>query len=252
MKLSWSQKKEVLDEMLLSVDYSSFFTDDPLLIPHQFSLLQDREIAGLIAAILAWGQRKTIIKNAQDYIQRMDQSPYDFIKNAQPSDLKHFENFKHRTFNGIDAVAFIMSLKNLYEKFTSMEMAFYGKTIYDKIINFRREFIPVSDFPKRTHKHIANPEKKSTAKRLNMFLRWMVRKQSPDLGLWNTISPSILMCPLDVHVRNSALELKLLHRTQSDWQAVEELSNNLRKMDHIDPVKYDIALFMMGIERVGK
>lgn len=247
MKLTLSQKKEVLDEMLLSVDYSSFFTDDPLLIPHQFSFLQDQEIAGFIAAILAWGQRKTIIKNAQDFIQRMDHCPYDFIKNAQPSDLKHFENFKHRTFNGIDAVAFIFSLKNLYEKFPSMELAFYGDTVYDKIINFRREFFSASEFPKRTHKHIANPEKKSTAKRLNMFLRWMVRKQSPDLGIWSSISPSILMCPLDVHVRNSALALDLLNRTQSDWQAVEELSNNLRKMDKNDPIKYDIALFMMGI-----
>jgi uncharacterized protein (TIGR02757 family) len=249
MNKNLSAIKDILDETLDHINFESFFTDDPILIPHQYHLKQDQEIAGFIAAILAWGQRKTIIRNTTDFLARMDNAPYDFIKNAKADELKVFSNFKHRTFNEYDAKCFIQALQHIYHHYDSMEDLFEGKTIYDKIIHFRRFFISSDDFLKRTEKHVANPAKKSTAKRLNMYLRWMVRKGAPDLGIWTKISPSILMCPLDVHVRNSALELKLLKRTQSDWQAVEELSSNLRKMDAKDPIKYDLALFMMGVEK---
>lgn len=246
----------LLEEKLTYYNHPRFIADDPICIPRSFTGLQDKEIMGFWAAVLAWGQRKTIINKCKELVERMDGSPYDFIMNHSESDLKAIEGFKHRTFNDTDALYFITFFKNHYAKNISLESAFISpsQTAEDSLSNFYHYFFSFEAAPQRTHKHIASPTKKSACKRINMFLRWMVRQDDHgvDLGLWKNISTAQLVCPLDVHVDRVARKLGLLKHPQSDWLAATELTNNLKKMDANDPVKYDFALFGLGLEGFAK
>jgi uncharacterized protein (TIGR02757 family) len=247
---------ELLNQKYEQFNQPDFIKDDPISIPHQFSLKQDVEIAGFFAAILAWGQRKTILNKSQELLGLMDNSPYDFIKNHQESDLKAFLNFKHRTFNAEDTLYFIAFFQDFYTKFDTFENAFLiglsaeNSSIKEGLINFQKLFFSLKDFPYRTLKHIATPAKNSACKRLNMYLRWMVRKDDKgvDLGIWQNIKPSQLVCPCDVHVERVSRKLGLITRPKTDWQMAVELTENLKKIDKNDPVKYDFALFGLGIE----
>lgn len=244
--------KELLDQKVEEYNRPGFIEMDPVSIPHRFARKQDVEITAFWTSILAWGQRKTIINKATELFDLMDNAPYDFIVNHQESDHKRFEEFKHRTFNGTDTLHFLSFLQQHYTEHDSLEEAFCpdGKVISVKeaLVHFQEYFMSIPWAQTRTRKHIASPARKSTCKRLNMFLRWMVRKDDNgvDFGLWSELKPSQLMIPFDVHVERVARSLKLLKRKQRDWQAVEELTKTLRKFDPEDPVKYDFALFGMG------
>jgi uncharacterized protein (TIGR02757 family) len=254
--LNPSELKDFLDEKVDQYNRLDFIESDPISIPHQFTKKEDIEIAGFLAATIAWGQRITIINNANKLMKLMDNSPHEFVMNAKEKDFKRFVDFKHRTFNGVDAAFFMKSLQNIYKKHNGLQNAFGLSTALsgknkintlDSITNFRKLFFSIPH-PERTGKHVSNPSENSSSKRLCMYLRWMIRndKRNVDFGIWN-VSPSILMCPLDVHSGNVARKLGLLTRTQNDWKAVEELTNNLRKLDAKDPVKYDFALFGLGV-----
>ncbi len=251
--------QEVID--LLNTKYETynqpdFISDDPISIPHRFSSLQDIEIMGFWASMLAWGQRKTIINKCEQLLALMDDAPYDFILNHEESDLKPFLNFKHRTFNDTDTLYFLSFFKHFYSEHESLEDAFLqGVNSTDENLEaglsaFHTLFFSLEDAPQRTRKHVATPERKSACKRLNMFLRWMVRDDNNgvDFGLWKRIQPSQLLCPLDVHVERVARKLSLLERKQSDWKATVELTDNLKALDKNDPVKFDFALFGLGLE----
>lgn len=245
--------KAFLDEQVDRFNRPAFIIDDPVSIPHRFAKKQDIEIAGFFAAILAWGQRPTIIRKCRELLSYMDDAPYDFIRNHRLEDLRPFEDFKHRTFNGVDALYFVEALKHLYSQFDSLEDAFLvsdaEKTVERGLIRFHNLFFSVEDHPPRTRKHVATPERKSSCKRINMYLRWMVRRDTRgvDFGIWRRISPAQLVCPCDVHVDRVARELKLIRRKQTDWRTALELTESLRRFDPADPVKYDFALFGMGV-----
>ncbi|MBI1769277.1 MAG: TIGR02757 family protein [Bacteroidetes bacterium] len=245
--------KDFLDGKAYHFNQPSFIELDPISIPHQYQKRQDIEVAGLIAAVLAWGQRVTIINKAKDFLNRMDDSPYDFLLNHKSEDLKQFKNYKHRTFNETDALYFVEFLSQFYQKYDSLEKAFAICITDDHtgngLINFHRLFFSLEDFPLRTKKHIPTPERKSACKRINMYLRWMVRQDNNgvDFGIWKNISPSQLICPCDLHVERVARKLKLIKRKQMDWETALELTANLKKLDPADPVKYDFALFGLGV-----
>ncbi len=232
-----------------------FIPSDPISIPHRFSKRQDIEIMGFIAATLAWGQRKTIINKCSELISLMDRAPYDFVINHREKDLKRFLHFRHRTFQPADLLYFISFFKDYYKKHDSLENAFSrfvqptDENLQQALSGFHDLFFSLEYVPQRTRKHIASPMKNSTCKRLNMFLRWMVRNdgQGVDFGLWNKIKPSQLLCPLDVHVGRVARKLRLIQPKTTGWKAVIELTDNLKKFDPRDPVKYDFALFGMGV-----
>ena len=234
----------------------SFIANDPICIPHQYHLKQDIEIAAFFAAILAWGQRKTIINKCNELFSRMDNAPYDFILNHGPDDLRRLLGFKHRTFNDTDLLYFVAFFHHHYQQSDSLETAFLvpeigdGPRIERSLNHFRSYFFSLPDFPSRTIKHVSSPMQKSTCKRLNMFLRWMVRKdrKGVDFGLWNHLKPSQLICPCDVHVDRVGRKLGLIQRKQTDWLTAVELSVQLSLLDPMDPVKYDFALFGLGIE----
>ena len=253
-KFNAAELKAFLDEKTEQFNRPGFVENDPVSIPHLFSKKQDIEISGLFAAVLAWGQRKTIIRKCRELMERMDNDPYNFILSHKEKDLGVFKDFKHRTFNNTDALYFIESLRSLYQKYSSLEEAFYvppGETTIEKgLINFHHLFFSLEDHPHRTKKHLPTPERKSTCKRIAMYLRWMVRHDNKgvDFGIWKKISTSQLICPCDLHVDRVARKLKLIKRKQTDWQTALELTANLRKLDPIDPVKYDFALFGLGIE----
>ena len=246
--------KSFLDEKTELFNRPSFIELDPVSIPHKFTKKQDIEIAGLFAAVLAWGQRVTIIRKCTELMVWMDNSPHEFILHHRESDLRRFEQFRHRTFNGTDALYFIEALRNIYLLHESMEDIFRVPstdiTIEQGLIGFHQRFFAIENHPHRTMKHLPTPERKSTCKRLNMYLRWMVRrdKKGVDFGLWKKISPAQLVCPCDVHVDRVARQLSLIRRKQTDWLTALELTANLRKLDPLDPVKYDFALFGLGIE----
>ena len=250
MKIKHSNELfDLLEAKYHLYNQSNFVEHDPISIPHQFSKKEDIEVAGFLAATIAWGQRVTIINNANKILKIMDYAPHDFILNHTQSDLDRTKGFVHRTFNSIDLQFFFKSLKNIYENLGGLEAAFLQKEGSDNSIsNFKQLFFSVNH-EKRTQKHIADPLKKSTAKRINMYLRWMVRsdKNSVDFGIWKTHQSKNLMIPLDVHTGNVGRTLGLLTRKQNDWQAVEELTTSLRHYDSNDPVKYDFALFGMGV-----
>ncbi len=239
---------QLLEEKYDQFNRKSFIEPDPIAIPHLFSKNEDIEIAGFLSATIAWGQRKTIVKNAHSLVELMDMAPYDFVLNHSEKDLKRFDNFKHRTFNSIDLNYFICSLRNIYLNHGGLEHTFVADNMQLGIGNFKKTFFSI-DHPSRTTKHVSDPLKNSSAKRINMFLRWMVRKDNRgvDFGIWKNIPTQNLMCPLDVHSGNVARKLGLLKRTQNDWKAVIELTESLRKMDVNDPVKYDFSLFGLGV-----
>jgi uncharacterized protein (TIGR02757 family) len=271
--------RSFLDAKVAQYNQPGFITNDPVCIPHLFTKKQDIEIMGFWAATLAWGQRVTIINKCKELIALMDGAPYDFIINHEEIDLKKLLHFKHRTFNDIDTLYFIAFFRYHYTNHTSLESAFIpNQTVIlsdseesakrqilhdvkdDKEINnepiekylnhFRQYFFSLPDFPHRTKKHVSSPSQKSTCKRLNMFLRWMVRKDDHgvDFGIWNQIKPSELIMPCDLHVDRVARKLNLITRKQTDWQTAVELTQRLREFDPLDPVKYDFALFGLGIE----
>lgn len=243
--------RDFLNKKAEQYNRPDFIKDDPISIPHLFSKKQDIEIAGFFAALFAWGNRTIIINKSKELMQLMDNAPYDFCLNPAPRALKKLEGFKHRTFNTTDLLYFIEFLNHHYSQHDSLESAFtqWGDTIDEMLTGFFHYFFSLEDSPQRTRKHIASPEKKSTCKRLNMFLRWMVRKDTNgvDFGIWSTISPSQLIAPIDLHVARVARRFQLLQRPATDWQAAVELTNELKKLDKADPVKYDFALFGLGV-----
>ncbi|WP_276346711.1 TIGR02757 family protein [Daejeonella sp. JGW-45] len=287
--LSFPDLKDFLDQKADLYNQPGFIELDPICIPHKFTSKQDIEIMGFWSAMLAWGQRKTIINKCNELIRLMDGAPYDFITNHQDTDLKRFSGFKHRTFNDTDALYFVEFFKQHYKIYDSLESAFLpvariekqpvyrdeyldlaasgnnmnssasspcfagelrSHAVEDSLNYFRGYFFSLPDFPRRTIKHVSSPQQKSTCKRLNMFLRWMVRNdgRGVDFGIWKSIKPSDLICPTDLHVERVARKLKLITRKQVDWQTAMQLTENLRRFDPADPVKYDFALFGLGIE----
>jgi len=293
--LEFLELKEFLDIKSGQYNRFDFIANDPICIPHEYTLKQDIEIAAFFAAILAWGQRKTIINKCRELFQRMDHAPYQFMLHHGDQDLKNLLGFKHRTFNDTDLLYFVSFFRQHYQQYESLEYAFLSpaETYLDGYVDdrlvvglssstgskgtpgtvssspcildamairppkielalnyFRSYFFSLPDYPRRTIKHVSSPLQKSTCKRLNMFLRWMVRKDDMgvDFGLWNVIKPSDLICPCDVHVDRVARKLGLIERKQTDWRTAIELTQELLKFDPLDPVKYDFALFGLGIE----
>lgn len=247
-----SELKDFLDSKVLQYNHPSFLESDPIQIPHQFKLKEDIEISAFLTATIAWGNRKSIINNAQGLMETMGQSPYEFVLNHTNSDLEKLTSFVHRTFNGIDAQYFMKSLRSLYTAHGGLETVFTkyqgNDSLQPTISKFKELFFELPH-EARTTKHVSDPQKGSAAKRINMFLRWMVRDANThvDFGLWKGISPAKLSCPLDVHSGNVARKLRLLKRKQNDGKALAELDTNLRKLDSKDPVKYDFALFGLGV-----
>lgn len=244
--------KTFLEEKVQQYESFDFIEVDPIQIPHQFSLKEDIEISGFLAATIAWGNRKSIINNAQKMMQLMDHAPYDFVMNHKEADLARFEGFVHRTFNAEDLRYFIKALRHVYQEHQGLEQLFSQQatpnSLQEAIHHFKKVFFSLPH-QQRTQKHVSDPLKGSAAKRLNMYLRWMVRsnKNGVDFGLWPSLHPRQLSCPLDVHSGNVARKLKLLKRKQNDGKALLELDTALRKMDPEDPVKFDYALFGLGV-----
>lgn len=245
--------KPFLEEKVETYNNIAFIENDPISIPHSYTLAQDIEITAFWTAMLSWGQRKTIISKAKELFHLMDGAPYEFIKEHREKDRKRFLKFKHRTFQPDDTLYFLEFLQFFYQRHSTLEIAFCpldnNVTTQDRLKYFHNEFFSLESALPRTRKHVSTPLRKSSCKRLNMFLRWMVRKDenSVDFGLWQNINVADLMIPLDVHVFRVAHSLKLLKRDKTDWQAVEELTANLRILDPSDPVKFDYALFSIGV-----
>lgn len=282
--MQFLELKNFLDSKVEQYNQPDFIANDPVCIPHLFEQKQDIEIAGFFAAVLAWGQRKTIINKCRELLGRMDNAPYDFVLNHNDDDLRRLLHFKHRTFNDTDLLYFISFFKQHYQHFDSLEQAFIPQqdvfrsaylevsstdeqievsssacyssnlnfTIEQALNHFRSYFFSLEDFPYRTKKHISSPRQKSTCKRLNMFLRWMVRADDKgvDFGIWETLKPKDLVCPCDVHVDRVGRLLGLINRKQTDWLTAVELTENLKQFDPNDPVKYDFALFGLGVEKI--
>jgi uncharacterized protein (TIGR02757 family) len=256
MKWSVNEKvSDLLNEKYLKYNHTSFIENDPISIPHRFTKPQDIEISGFFAAILAWGQRKTIINKCNELMQRMDNSPFDFIRSVKGSDLKSLEGFKHRTFNDFDLLYTVDFLQKHYLNADSLEEAFLrqnnsSENVKNNLSSFKNYFFESTSEKIRTEKHIPSPQSKSACKRLNMYLRWMVRKDDKgvDFGLWQTLKPSQMVIPCDVHVENVAKNLGLTQRPKADWTMAEEITNLLKILDPNDPSKYDYALFGMGVE----
>ena len=248
--MTFSELKEFLDEKVELYNHPNFIESDPIQIPHQFSSKEDIEIAGFLVATIAWGNRKMIINNAKKMMDLMGNSPYDFVMSHSDVQLESLENFVHRTFNGKDFIGFIKGLQHIYQNHNGLEKVFSREnpTMQHTISEFKQLFFEIPHLA-RTEKHISDPLNGSAAKRLNMYLRWMVRNDNKgvDLGIWKNISSSKLSCPLDVHSGNVARKLELLTRKQNDAKALAELDKSLRLLDADDPVKYDFALFGLGV-----
>jgi len=247
-----SELKSFLDEKVIQYNTLDFIESDPVQIPHLFSQKEDIEIAGFLSATIAWGNRKMIIKNSHKMMDLMGNSPYDFVMSHTENDLERLESFVHRTFNGQDFACFIRSLQHIYKNHNGLEAVFAqyqeSNSMQKSISEFKKVFFEIPH-QNRTLKHISDPMNGSAAKRINMMLRWFCRQDNKgvDLGIWKNISPSLLSCPLDVHSGNVARKLGLLARKQNDGKAVTELDSKLRELDPIDPVKYDFALFGLGV-----
>ncbi|WP_293892706.1 TIGR02757 family protein [Flavobacterium sp.] len=243
---------EFLDEKVLQYNTTTFIDSDPIQIPHQFSLKEDIEIAAFLTATISWGNRKMIISNSKRMMAMMGDSPYDFVMSHTDAQLQKAEGFVHRTFNSEDFKTFIKALQHIYATHNGLEMAFAKNqqplSMQPAIAEFKKLFFAVSH-QRRTMKHVSDPMQGSAAKRINMFLRWMVRQDQNgvDFGIWKSISPAALSCPLDVHSGNVARKLGLLTRKQNDGKALAELDAALRILDANDPVKYDFALFGLGV-----
>lgn len=244
--------KDFLNEKVELYNNPKFIETDPIQVPHAFTKKEDIEISGFLTATIAWGNRKSIINNAKRMMELLDHAPFDFIINHSQSDLEALIPFVHRTFNGEDFIQFIKSLNHIYTNYNGLENVFstntLSKNLQFSIHKFKSIFFEIDHLP-RTQKHISDPLKNSAAKRINMFLRWMVRQDHAgvDFGIWKSISPSLLSCPLDVHSGNVARKLGLLTRKQNDAKALTELDHHLRELDPTDPVKYDFALFGLGV-----
>ena len=247
-----SELKSFLDEKVIQYNTLDFIDSDPVQIPHLFTQKEDIEIAGFLSAIIAWGNRKMIIKNSHKMMDLMGNAPYNFIMSHTETNLEQLESFVHRTFNGQDFTFFIKSLKNIYQNHNGLECVFTNnqdlETMQLSISEFKKIFFEIPH-QVRTQKHVSDPMNNSAAKRINMYLRWMVRQDNKgvDLGIWKNISPASLSCPLDVHSGNVARKLGLLTRKQNDGKALAELDLQIRKLDPKDPVKYDFALFGLGV-----
>jgi uncharacterized protein (TIGR02757 family) len=250
--LTKSELKDFLDYKTDQYNEEGFIEHDPISVPHRYTLKEDIEISGFLVSIISWGNRKIIVRNGHRMMDILGNSPYDFVINHKSNHLKKLESFVHRTFNGRDFAHLIKSLKHLYQTAGGIEKIFTENATADSlqpaIHEFKNKMYSISP-PARTTKHIPDPLKGSAAKKINMYLRWMVRKDNKgvDLGIWKTIDPSILSCPLDVHSGNVARKLGLLTRKQNDSKSLAELDKNLRLLDKSDPVKYDFALFGLGI-----
>lgn len=249
--MNQSELKDFLDTKVAKYNHPDFIATDPIQVPHLFSQKENVEIAAFFSATIAWGNRQSIIKNALKLMTQMDNQPYDFIANASSVEKEKLRTFVHRTFNGDDCLFFIESLKNIYQNHGGLQAVFekgfqQDNTTKSALRYFFEVFYEIGG--ERTRKHVSNVEKGASAKRLNMFLRWMVRKDNAgvDFGIWDGIPASALMLPLDVHTGNVARKLGLLQRKQNDWKSVEEVTVNLRLFDPFDPVKYDFALFGLG------
>ena len=252
MKLSEAELKKFLEEKVWAYNQPAFIESDPISIPHRYTKKEDIEISAFLSAIISWGNRKAIVANAWRLMQVMDNSPHDFILSHSATDLFQLKKFVHRTFNGSDAVYFICSLRNIYHNHGGLSEVFGNAvpqedSMAHRIHHFKKIFYSLPGA--RTEKHLPDPLENSAAKRINMFLRWMVRKDKGgvDFGIWHFISPPELFIPLDVHTGNIARKLGLLKRKQNDWKAVAELTSRLRTFDAADPVKYDFALFGLGM-----
>ncbi|TRX37337.1 TIGR02757 family protein [Flavobacterium sp. ZT3R18] len=247
-----SELKSFLDEKVVLYNNTNFIESDPVQIPHLFSQKEDIEIAGFLSATISWGNRKMIIKNSHQMMELMGNAPYDFVMSHQETDLERLESFVHRTFNGQDFIGFIKGLQHIYKNHGGLETVFSNNlgedNLQKNIHEFKKFFFEIPHL-NRTQKHISDPLKGSAAKRINMYLRWMVRQDNKgvDLGIWKSISPALLSCPLDVHSGNVARKLGLLTRKQNDGKALTELDLKLRELDPTDPVKYDFALFGLGV-----
>ncbi|GAB3342204.1 TIGR02757 family protein [Larkinella ripae] len=265
--MHYESVKALLDQKVEQYNQPSFIAKDPISIPHRFSRQQDIEIMGFWAAVLAWGQRPVILKKANELVELMDGAPYDFVLNHQDTDLKRFLTFKHRTFNATDTLYFLHFFHTYYQQHDTLEDAFVPaglspdepeagttgtvlRSVGMFLETFHTRFCSDPFFPERTRKHVATPSRNSSCKRLNMFLRWMVRRddRGVDFGLWNRIEPAQLVMPIDVHVERVARKLGLINRPQTDWKAALELTEALKQFDPNDPVKYDFALFGLGVE----
>ncbi|MEZ5071026.1 MAG: TIGR02757 family protein [Bacteroidales bacterium] len=246
-----SELKTFLDRKVLEFNRPEFLADDPIQIPHRFAEKADIEIAGFLTAILAWGNRKSILKSAGRLMERLDHAPSQFVIQHSDRDLKRLEGFVHRTFNSTDLLTFVVALKALYANHGGLEGVFAkhqtDHSLQPAVHQLKEVFFQVPHLP-RTRKHLPDPFRGSAAKRINMFLRWMVRRDAAgvDFGIWEEISPARLSCPLDVHSGRVARKLGLLTRPTDDARAVEELDTALRQLDPMDPVKYDFALFGLG------
>ena len=252
MKLKKAELKDFLDSKVLLYNHPKFIKSDPIQIPHQFSKKEDIEIAGFLTATISWGNRKSIINNANKMMDLLDHAPFEFVTQHQNSDLEKLSPFVHRTFNGSDFRQFIKSLQNIYTNHKDLEAVFAlhaeNLSLQNSIHHFKTTFFEIEHL-ERTKKHVSDPLKNSAAKRINMFLRWMVRDDNNgvDFGIWKSLNPSQLSCPLDVHSGNVARKLGLLKRKQNDGKALTELDNALRRLDPKDPIKYDFALFGLGV-----
>lgn len=250
--MTQTELKDFLDEKVIQYNTLDFIESDPVQIPHLFTQKEDVEIAGFLSATIAWGNRKMIIKNSHRMMELMGNTPFDFVMSHSNEDLARLETFVHRTFNGQDFIGFIKSLQNIYQNHNGLEAIFAKNqevhSMQKSISEFKKIFFEISHLT-RTQKHISDPLNNSAAKRINMYLRWMCRQDNKgvDLGIWKSISPSKLSCPLDVHSGNVARKLGLLTRKQNDGKALFELDQKLRELDATDPVKYDFALFGLGV-----
>lgn len=251
---NFNEMKTILEENYQKYNRLNFIETDPIQIPHSFSKKENIEISAFLTAIIAWGRRDIIIKNAKKMMSVLDNNPYDFIINAQSKDFDNIEKFVHRTFQFTDFIFFLKSLQNIYKNKNGLEDVFYknykkNKSIKESISGFRKIFFAIPH-PARTRKHIADVTKNSAAKRINLFLMWLIRTDNIGVhfGLWKKFNPANLLMPLDVHTAKMSRALNLLSRKQNDWQAVEELTNNLKKFDPKDPTKYDFAIFGMDLD----
>ena len=248
--MTQTELKEFLDEKVALYLKPNFVVEDPIAIPHQFSKKEDVEIAAFLTATIAWGRRSMILKNAQEMMRIMDHSPHEFILNANNKEIEQSLNFCHRTFQGVDLQTFIYALRNIYQNHNGLEACFYTEKedMSAGISSFKQTFFSINHLS-RTQKHVSDPLKGSASKRLIMFLRWMVRSNNEgvDFGIWKTLNPSQLSCPLDVHTANVARKLGLITRKANDWKTVKELDVHLRSFCKEDPSKYDFALFGLGV-----
>jgi len=243
---------DLLEESARLYNQPTFVQDDPISVPHRFNKAEDIEIAGFYSALFAWGKRTTSIRKANELMRLMDDAPYSFHMESSEAEYRRFDYFAHRTFQSVDVPFFVKGIQSLLIRYGSLERAFASQlrnhTMKDAIRSFRNEFLSIPHLP-RIRKHLADPQSGSAAKRFNLYLRWMVRKDKAgvDLGIWDDVSPSQLMCPLDVHSGRVARRLGILNRRENDWDAVEEVSSSLRIIDPVDPIRFDFALFGLGI-----